>query len=504
MINKGNRKMASIERTAYPRFTARSIKTHELKKFYSLTKEEHAYVLHSIRGDALRLHFAVQLKVFQHFHYFPDLSSIPSDVVNHVKECLGLPNEFSSSLGYEHTSALYRHRARIRHYTQTARWGKLRKPVPGKQIHPAQHYAVTLAYEAAKTMNNVADIINVVMEGLIHKRYELPTFYRLNRLVKHTRALVNRRIFATCTDAMPLYIKEKLDTVTLARSRSARTDYNAIKRLPKRPTLTHFKELLSHHEWLLSLGDMGSYILSISKIKLRQFAAEAKSLDASDLKQIASPKRYTLIACLIYQAQRRAKDALAVTFCKTLSKIHKRGNRKLEELRGQGLQKTHRLLEVLSDILADCKEEKAEKKLAKKIMKKVTAYGGVESLHNECMMVAALNSNNYFPLMWEFFSPKRSVLFKLLRKLHLHSILNNDKLLKAVQIMLAHSHIKSEYLFISIDLSFASQQWQDLVFKQDGDKTVVVRKYFEMCLFSYLADELHSRLQWKNPHNCLI
>ena len=66
-----------------------------------------------------------------------------------------------------------------------------------KHIHPGRHLAVQIAYQAAQTMNHPADIINVVIEELIHHRYELPPFNQLNRLVKHTRSLVNRKIFTT-------------------------------------------------------------------------------------------------------------------------------------------------------------------------------------------------------------------------------------------------------------------------------------------------------------------
>ena len=52
-----------------------------------------------------------------------------------------------------------------------------------------------IAYQTSQTMNHPADIINAAIEELIRHHYELPTFNQLNRLVKHTRSLVNRKIF---------------------------------------------------------------------------------------------------------------------------------------------------------------------------------------------------------------------------------------------------------------------------------------------------------------------
>src|SRR3990167_3884953 len=163
--------MASIERTAYPRFGSHTIKIRELEKFYTLTKKECDYIWKNIRGNNLRINFAVQLKVFQHLHYFPDLSAIPKEIITHIKKCLSLSNK-DYKLEYKHASALYRHRSRIREYVKVVRWGKLDNPISGQPINPAQHHAVRVAYRAAQTMNNPADIINSVIENLINQHYE--------------------------------------------------------------------------------------------------------------------------------------------------------------------------------------------------------------------------------------------------------------------------------------------------------------------------------------------
>jgi hypothetical protein len=47
--------------------------------------------------------------------------------------------------------------------------------------------AIEGAYTASHLMNNISDIINATIEELLQSNYELPSFYRLNRLVRHTR-----------------------------------------------------------------------------------------------------------------------------------------------------------------------------------------------------------------------------------------------------------------------------------------------------------------------------
>ena len=45
--------------------------------------------------------------------------------------------------------------------------------------------------EAAKTKNDLADIINVAIEELVHHRYELPVFNTLVRAAKRVRVTVD-------------------------------------------------------------------------------------------------------------------------------------------------------------------------------------------------------------------------------------------------------------------------------------------------------------------------
>ncbi|MBX3709090.1 MAG: DUF4158 domain-containing protein [Gammaproteobacteria bacterium] len=273
----------------------------------------------------MRLNFAVQLKTFQRLGYFPKLTAVPFVIIDHIKKCLGIFDD-DITFHYEHSTTLYRHRDHVCAYLKITRWKKNKKrKSAGEPIHPGRHLATRIAYQAAQTMNYPADIINVVIEELIHHHYELPTFDQINRLVKHTRALVNRKIFKNIFKQLDSNLINMLDDLFFLKSGHSKTGYNSLKRLPKNPTITHFKELLAHHDWLMSFGFVENYLQDISKIKLQQFSAEAKSLDASDFKEMNSNRRYALIICLIHHAQRRAKDALAIMYCRTIGKDAQKG-----------------------------------------------------------------------------------------------------------------------------------------------------------------------------------
>jgi TnpA family transposase len=481
--------MSSIERTAYPRFAAgRILKEYELEQFYSLTPDELAYTNQNVRTPLMRLNFAVQLKTFQRLGYFTEFKNLPGIIIEHIKKCLG---QFDNDPVpyYDHEKTRYLHRNQICSYLKINRWKK--NNADGK--HPGRHFAIQIAYQAAQTMNHPADIINVVIEELIHHHYELPPFDQLNRLVKHTRSLVNRKIFKQIYQQLDDRLLKMLDDLFIIKPGCSKTGYNGLKRLPKNHTISHFKELLEHHDWLLLFGNTEKYLQDISKVKLQQFSVEAKSLDASDFKDMNKHRCYALILCLINQAQRRAKDALAIMFNRTMSKMHKKADDKHDSLRKQQEEMTKHLLGAFHDVLVVCKEETSPDVIGKNVLNAMSNHGGVNTLHEECEQVVAYHSDSYLPLLWEYFSPKRTTLLKLARILNLQSASQDKSLVDALQTVLTNTPIKSEYFVDdSVDVSFAPEKWQNLICKKGQSQNLISRRYLELAVFSCLSNELRS------------
>ena len=66
--------------------------------------------------------------------------------------------------------------------------------------------------------------------------------------------------------------------------------------------------------------------------KQLSFSEEAKTLDASEIKDYSKAKRYTLILCLILRLKIKAKDNLVEIFIKRVTKIRNNAKQKLEEI----------------------------------------------------------------------------------------------------------------------------------------------------------------------------
>ena len=390
-----------------------------------------------------------------------------------------------------HPSTITRYRKNIyAHYSVTP-WKKTKKTNSSGIVYPSHNFAEKVAIEASKTRNYPADIINIVIEQFKQNLFELPTFKQLDRLVRKARSSVNKKLFndvyASLTDKQIAEFNCLLETSDGYK----RSDYNALKSLPKNPTISHFRELLKHHDWLVSFGDINNHLKHIIPIKLKQFAEQAKSLDASNLRDFSNPKRYTLILCLISQAQAHAKDALATTFCRTLMGMHKKAKDKLENRREFYRARTQELLVIFSNVLGIIQYD--ESNSMQKARDKVNDYGGIETLKTDCDQAVGLNSNNHLPFLMDFFKGKRGALMRLLSTLDLRSSTQETALIKAIQIVLNNRNLKHEYISGNIELSFTTEQWRRLIVKKEDKAKAFNRRYLELCVLSHVANELRSK-----------
>jgi len=279
--------MTSIERTAYPRLKRRP-SAQELTDVYTPTIEDLAFIRVTARGPSSTLTLAVLLKVFQRLGHLPRLQDVPFAIVTHVRSSLRLPSDTALDVT---PRTLYRHHEQIRAHLQVKTWGA-----------EARRATIVAVHQAAQVMDHPADLINVAIEDLVRQRFELPAFSTLDMLATHVRAAVHRRLFATVLERLFEQQSQQLDAL-LESDQLGRSPFNTLKRAPKRPSLSHLADLVGHVRWLQELKEPAELLAGVPPAKVRHFAAEARSLDAAELKDITAPKRYTLLLSLISRAQ---------------------------------------------------------------------------------------------------------------------------------------------------------------------------------------------------------
>jgi hypothetical protein len=94
---------------------------------------------------------------------------------------------------------------------------------------------------------------------------------------------VNRRYQLRVCELLDVDARQRLLAILSRPAGEPRSLWDQVKREPKRSTVPQFKDFLDHLHWLQQQNVAASAFAEIPEAKIRQFAAEARSLDLTSL-----------------------------------------------------------------------------------------------------------------------------------------------------------------------------------------------------------------------------
>ncbi|WP_260850847.1 DUF4158 domain-containing protein [Rhodococcus sp. WB9] len=320
--------MASIDRTAYPRFK-RVVSAQELAEAFTPTPDEVAWAREKTQSDPHLLALAVRLKAYQRLGYFPKLYDIPAVVVDTVRGVLDLPGGVNPETDADRTAK--RHRKFVREYL-------------GVRYEAAKVRAVAeqAIRAAAATKDNPADLINVALEELVRARCELPGYTTLDAMAATIRAEVNGEFFALVSGRPAWAERARLDRLLVVDPATRRSEFDRIKTPVQAATVGKFKARLAHVQALDAIGPTEAWLDGVPPGKVAHFAGEARVAGVDDMRKTGEAKRVTLLVALVHQQRVEARDEVVTMFCKRMAALHKKGRERLEELREAHRAETER------------------------------------------------------------------------------------------------------------------------------------------------------------------
>jgi hypothetical protein len=426
--------MASIERTAYPRFR-RLVTARELA-LLSPTGDEVAWARGRARCDQHLLALVLALRCFQRLGYFPRRADVPATVVEHVRRGLGLPEGTAGVRGSE-----------------TAKWQRrLVRERLGVVHDPrrARAVATDAIRSAAQAKNHPPDLINVALEMLVKASLELPAFSTLDEIAGRVRREVNTAMFERIAGRIDLPDRVGLEALLEVVGLSAKTPYNRLKQAAGKASWSGFREQVEHLRWVDSLGDSAAWLEGIAESKIADFAGEAMAADAAVMRNVAPLKRMALLACMVHVARTRARDDLAERFCKRMAQVTKLAKAELAEIREHQAEMSERLITNYRSVLgcldprnADAADAAAALRLARRT---VADAGGFEAQLADIEAVAAHHANNYMPLVAKHRRRDRATTFAFARVVELDATSADRSVLAAVEHALAHAHLVRDFI----------------------------------------------------------
>src|SRR5207248_3039231 len=114
-----------------------------------------------------------------------------------------------------------------------------------------------------------------------------------------------------------------------------------------------FSILVSPFQDILKLHSnrVGTAIFTgIPDIKVKQFAAEARSLDLASLNDMPERKRLTVAAALIHKQMARSLDGVAEMFIRQVRKLHNKARAELQRYQAEHAERADALVALLRSI----------------------------------------------------------------------------------------------------------------------------------------------------------
>ncbi|WP_037462684.1 DUF4158 domain-containing protein, partial [Sinorhizobium fredii] len=473
--------MTAIDRTAYPRSGER-LTREELERRYGLSEADLVFIRGKARGASGRLTLAALLKARQDLGFFPAPDDLHSETIAHLAAQLGLVDPPICVVEDAGEKTLYRYRTAVRAFLDVVTYDER-----GEDLLTG---AIT---EAASTMSDPADLINLAIEVLGKASIDLPAFSTLDRLANHLRTKVHTTIYTRTAERLGDEDVALLDDLLVVAPGAVTTGFNRLKHAPgpARPeTIKHWTERLG---WLTGMLDPDPLLNEIAHTKRRQFAAEARSMEVSDLLDIRRPgKRHTLLLCLLQQARAQCRDELIEMLLRRVRKTQNAAKEKLKSLQDEHREIEEKLITVLGQVLDNTRQSETDMEVGRRIRAVLAERGGLDLLSEQCETVSAFHHNNDLPLLWPIHAKVRALLFRLLELMDIRSTTQDLSLLEACGIVIANRSARRDELAYDIDLSFASQRWQAFVIKRRKTGVMLDRRALEVCVFIHLADALQA------------
>jgi TnpA family transposase len=480
-------RLPTIHDTAYPRLKI-SISEKELNEIYTPTADEFDLAHSLTHSTAMRIGFLVLLKTFQRLGYFVPTHKVPRPIAEHISLIYGVHYEAMEWEAYDASGVRYRHIARICEYLGVRKFDET-----------AQVALSAAVRQAALLREDLVDIINIVIEELVRRRYELPSFPVLQEEAKKARAAVSRDFFERVSRALGKERRRTIDRLLEADGIDKRSLWQSLKADAGAPTLKQIRIWTKRLSWLKSLDlHAARFFAGVPALRVRSFTLEARSLDAARMLEMEPHKRYTLAAALVRRQIARCLDDLGEMLIKKVRKMHRRAHEEFQQALLQRQSQTDQLIGAFFPVLLVWVEKAP-------VAQKHAALGAIldhqaESLIELCRLHQTLTRHNYLGFLWKHFRGHRAALFSIIEELRFIAPGRDKSLERVIDFLKTRRRNQEEWLKLDLgeeklDLGWIPDRWWKQTTgreKRAAEVDKVDRRYFAMCVFTLIAEGLQS------------
>ena len=475
--------MSGLHETAYPQLPV-EIDEQQLLSMFTPSQAERQFIADTYRRVTIQVLLAVQIKVIQRLGYFVALASVPRPILVHLCRWYRVPAFTKAALqAYDESGSKSIHQRRVREFVGL-------RPLDEQ----SKAWLEEEARKAAQTKQELSDIINVLLEELVHHRYELPSFGSLSRMSSRARLRVNDAIYRAIADA--LSATQRIEIDRMFRTQQGRSKWDALKREPKQPSVREVASFLIHIEGLRALAAGLPTIMDVSVPKKAQFVLEARALNIREMQDLKPAKRYALAVLLIQEQLKKAVDDVADIFIRSIRNLDSTAAERLRQYQLEHIEQGEQLIAQFRNMLMSFEDDVTDPERVKRMRDQLD--DDPAAWIERCDEHMAYAGKNYYPFMLQPYRAKRSLLFQCIDSLDLKSSSPDDAVLRALawlrQFRSSHrEYVRADAGTLVLDLTWLSDaKWRKLIQTDDPDAGLVHRKYLELCVLFHVMNELKS------------
>lgn len=483
--------MTTVQETAYPRLKADPT-PKDLASVYTPIEAELAFVRTMASNPRTQFTALLHLKLFQRLGYFVPLAEVPEPIVRHIKNAVSYRRAFTTAQRKAHDIS----------GTRRQQLQAIRRLLEVRSLdEDAEAWLTGVAETAAQTKHLVADIINVLLEELVHHRYELPAFSRLERIATEARETVHEAYFARIGQVLTPAARQLIDRLLTTPPGATRSGWHDIKREPKRPTNKEIRFYLQHVRQLKALAEQLP-VIDLPIPKLKYFRTLARALDAGELTALKPAKRYALATLFILSQYGKTLDDAADLFIRLVRNLENTAQQKLITYQLDHSKRADLLIGQLKDILQAYRLDGTDSQRVDAIENAMTT--DIEVLLAECDEHMAYAGKNFLPFLLTPYGSRRPLLLNCLEIMQLRAStkdLTTERLLQGVLALRGQKRSWVDITMLGLDsatdLAWMSANWRRHVLAKTADPRApgqhwVHRKYLELAILFHVKAELES------------
>ena len=479
--------MVAIHETAYPRFKS-NLTSKELREVFTLSTEERDLLNQKtkIKNAVSRLGFALLLKCYQYLGRPIQVDDINTAVKKHMAEQLSI--DVNQDLSCYPKTTRQRHIGIIRGYLNINLNKRARRQLMKKT-----------ALDTAATKENLADIINRVVEDIFRDRYELPAYQALVRLARAARTVTHYGHYYCIHQALSSNQMQFIEGILRADNDQSLTQRSwlDLKEEPKQPTDHNMKNFMAYVNQLRALRQQLLIDVDfIAPSRLEHLRDEAMMTDCSDMRKINKVKRYALVVIFIYMKLTSAVDDLIRVFIVWIKKIENKAKEKFKNYRLEQAGKTDDFVLLLYNMLLAVENNDTPEHKIEAIEEQLG--GKTETLIEECRSYLGLTGNKHVGWMIKPYKNKRTLLFNLLENITVLSSSQDKSIEVALRFIKHYRSSRKEWIewsdtdVVQPDLDLLPEPWFKVVtgLKKGVPTTKIHRHSYEIAVFHVLMGDL--------------